>query len=155
VLRSLAQREGRRVADIARGLRRTVGQVRDVVLELIGIDVLRREADGGVWLLPVWLALERDRQAPPAALTDPRAGTRVLQTYQERLRALQEAAGALFEARVHNLLRQFRGQTVSGRLLGAGGDTVTLPTVQDVRRITLPDPEGGSPAAPAAWSSTG
>jgi hypothetical protein len=151
VLRYLAEHEGRRVADVARALRRTAGQVHDVVLELIGIDVLRREDDGGVWfvdpLLPVWIALERDRQEPLSALSDPRARARVLQLHQERLLALREAAGPLLEKRVHNALRQFRGQTVSGKLLGAGG-TITLPTIRDVRNLDLPDPEGrfsGSP----------
>ena len=155
VLRYLAEHEGRRVADVARALRRNVGQIRDVVVELVAIDVLRREVDGGVWfvdpLFPVWIALERDRQGIPAALTavaDPTARTKVLQLHQERLQALLDAAGPLFEKRVHNVLRQFRGQSVSARLFGAnpqaagGATTSRLPVVDDVRSVNLPDPSG-------------
>src|SRR6266542_2082475 len=149
VLRYVATHEARRMADIARGLRRSVGQIRDVVVELIDIDILRRDDDGGVWfvdpLLPVWIALERDRLEPLFALADPHARTRVVQLHQERLRALQEAAGPLFEKRVHNLLRQFRGQRVSARLLGArgsNGGSITLPVTDDVRAVDLPDPQG-------------
>jgi hypothetical protein len=145
VLRYVAEHEGRRVSHIARALRRTVGQIRDVTLELVAIDVLRRDEGGGVWfvdpLLPVWIALERDRQQPLTALADPRAREKVLQMHQERLQALQDAAGPLFEKRVHNLLRQFRGQMISAKLLGAGAESITLPVVQDVRAIDLPDPQ--------------
>jgi hypothetical protein len=111
--------------------------------------VLRREPDGGLWfvdpLLPVWIALERERQASPRplmTLSDPRARAQVLQLYQERLHALQQAMGPLFEKRVHNVVRQFRGQTVSAKLFGASGETLVLPTVRDVRRLDLPDPDG-------------
>jgi hypothetical protein len=157
VLRHLAEHEGRRLSDVARALRRAAGQIRDVVLELVDIDVLRRDDSGGVWfvdpLLPVWIALERDRQQPLAALAplaDPRAREKVLQMHQERLQALQEAAGPLFERRVHNLIRQFRGQTVSARLFGAGANgggagstsTVALPVVRNVQQVDLPDPQG-------------
>ena len=97
ILRYLAQHEGRTVAETARALRRGAGQVRDVVLELVSIDVLRREAGGGTWfvdpLLPVWLALERDRQAVPAAHADPKARAWALQVYQEHLQALQADPG--------------------------------------------------------------
>ncbi len=146
ILRYLAQHEGRRVAEVARALRRSVGQIRDVILELISIDVLRRDEDGSVWfvdpLLPVWLALERDRRESLALLADPRARAKVMQTHQERLQAMQEAAGPLFERRVHNLVRQFRGQTVSAKLLGAGDGRIDLPTVEDVRSLDLPDADG-------------
>lgn len=155
ILRYLAQHEGSRMTDVARALRRGIGQVRDVALELVAIDVLRREADGGVWfvdpLFPVWIASERDRQGASGAIVpiaDPQARGRVLQLHQERVQALQDTVGALFEKRVHNVLRQFRGQRVSSRLFGnpsGAADhtgTIQLPVVSDVRRLDLPDPAG-------------
>ncbi len=148
VLRYLARHEGARIADVARALRREhgVAQIRDVVAELVDIDILTRRDDGGVWfvdpLLPLWIALERERQEPGPLLADPRTRARVPGMLEERIRALENAMGPLFETRVHNVLRQFRGQTVSARLFGQRDGTVVLPTITDVQNLVLPDPRG-------------
>lgn len=146
LLRHLATREGVSRAELARVLGRAVrgGQVHRVMRELIDIDILT-DVDGGLFyvdpLLPLWVALERERRDPAAVLSAPGARKKVLESQAERLRALQDAIGETFEKRVHNALRQFRGQDVPGRVLGAA-ERVTLPAISEVRDVELPDPEG-------------
>ena len=147
VLRSLAAHEGRRASDIARSLRRrTAGQVHDVVRALVSIDILRYADDGTVWfmdpLLPIWLAMESERQESRRIVPQPRSRPRVVEVMAERIRALQEAAGPLFERRVHNVIRQFRGQTVSAKFFGAESGQVTPPTIENIENMDIPDPEG-------------
>ncbi|TAK20776.1 MAG: ATP-binding protein [Chloroflexota bacterium] len=146
VLRTLAQAEGRRLSDLARSVHRPAPQLGRVVQQLISIDILRRDADGALWfadpVFPLWLATERDRQEPGLALRDPRTRERVMETLAERLRALQGAIGPLFERRVHNIARQFRGQTVSRNLFGLDGGTIALPSVTDVHNLHVADPDG-------------
>lgn len=60
---------------------------------------------------------------------------------RERLQALQEVTGLLFERRVHNVLRQFRAQTVSCHLFRLEGQVV-LPSIADVAEVEIPDPRG-------------
>ncbi len=146
VLRRLAGREGRTRADLVRALRRggRGGQVHRVVNELIDIDILA-DRGGGIWfvdpVLPVWVALERERRDPIAVLSNPGTRAKVLSSQSERLRAMQEAMGETFEKRVHNALRQFGGQDVPGRFFGMPG-RIVLPEISDVRNVELPDPEG-------------
>jgi AAA+ ATPase superfamily predicted ATPase len=146
VMRFLARHEWSRVAEIARGIRRSAGQINDVVSALIAIDILRRRDDGGIGfvdpLLPVWIAIERERLEPGAALANPRVRDRLIQAVAERLAALQDAMGPLFERQVQNVVRQFRGQRVPAKLLGGEDGDVILPIVQDVQRVDLPDPIG-------------
>jgi hypothetical protein len=154
VLRYLASHEGKTRADVARALRRgnLSAQISRVVRELIEVDILA-DREGGLWfvdpVLPIWVALEHERRAPTTLLPNPEARARVTRRYEERIQALQESVGLMFEKRVHNVLRQFRGQTVSGRLFGTAGQVV-LPSVEDVRNVVLSDPKGevsGSPGS--------
>lgn len=146
VLRRVALREGITRAEVARALRRAEGsaQIYRVVGDLIEIDILA-DRGGGLWfvdpVLPVWIALDRERRDPVAVLSNPSARGKVLRSQAERLAAMQEAMGETFEKRVHNALRQFDGQTVSGRLLGVDG-RITLPRITEVRNLELPDPQG-------------
>ena len=146
ILRLLAQEEGQTPTDLARGLYRENGgaQIHRVVGDLTRIDILRYEGPG-LWfvdpILPIWIALEQQRQDPAAVFANPTARTKLTNHALERLRAMQETAGILFEGRVHNVLRQFRGQTVSGRLFGVDSQ-VTLPTIEDVSKVELVDPIG-------------
>jgi hypothetical protein len=146
VLRLLAQREGQTPTDLARGLHRETGvaQIHRVVSDLRRIDILRYEGSG-LWfvdpVLPIWIAVERERQDPAMVFANPAARARVTAQVSERLRALQEATGLLFERRVHNVLRQFRGQTVSRRLFGGDGQVV-LPRVDEVAAVEIQDAAG-------------
>lgn len=154
VLRRLAAREGMTRTALARSVRRANGafQVHRIVGELVDIDILA-DRDGGFWfvdpILPIWIALDRERRDPAATFANPEARLKVIAVYDERLRALQEAMGSLFESRVHNVLRQFRGQTVSGRPFGRS-ERMTLPRVDDVRGVTIPDPAGRFSGAPGS-----
>ncbi len=146
ILRRLARAEGSTRRDMARAVRRSEGQaqVNRVIDELIRIDVLALR-DGRLWfvdpVLPIWIALERERRDPITVLQNPQARAKVIQSYQERLQSLQDAMGEMFEKRVHNVLRQFRGQVVSGKLFGCT-EQLVLPTINEVRNMELPDPEG-------------
>ena len=154
ILRHLAAAEGSTRTDMARAVRRSEGraQVNRVIDELVRIDVLASR-DGRLWfvdpVLPIWTALERERRDPAAVLHNPQARAKVIHSYEERLQGLQEAMGKMFEKRVHNILRQFRGQVVSGKLFGAA-DRRTLPVIGEVHNVELPDPEGKSSGEPGS-----
>jgi hypothetical protein len=142
----VAQHEGGTRADVARALGRLEGaaQVYRVVAGLIDIDILA-DRKGRLWfvdpVLPLWIALERERRDPVAVLSNPRARAKVVDSHAERLRAMQEAMGETFAKRVHNALRQFRGQDIPGRLFGAAA-RIVLPEIAEVRDVELPDPDG-------------
>lgn len=146
ILRRLAGAEGSTRADMARAIRRSEGraQVNRVIDELIRTDILILR-DGRLWfvdpVLPIWIALERERRDPATVLQNPQARARVINSYQERLQSLQGAMGEMFEKRVHNALRQFRGQAVSGKLFGGAGQQA-LPAISKVQGVELSDPEG-------------
>lgn len=143
IIRYLARHEWIRASDIARGIRRTAGQINDVISDLITIDILQRREDGTLGfvdpLLPVWIAVERERQDPGTFLVNSEARNRVNQVVSERLQALQQTLGSVFEKQVHNVVRQFRGQTVPAKLFGSDNQVV-LPIIDDVQTIDLPDP---------------
>jgi hypothetical protein len=146
VMRYLARHEWSRIWQVARGIRRSAGLVNDIVTELITIDLLTRRDDGGIGfvdpLLPVWIAVERERQDPATALANPQIRARVTQVVAERLAALQEELGTLFEKEVHNVVRQFRGQRVLAKLFGGADGEIRLPVIEDVQNVDLPDPSG-------------
>jgi AAA+ ATPase superfamily predicted ATPase len=154
VMRYLARHEWSRMSVVARGIRRSAGQINDVVSELITIDILTRREDGGVGfvdpLVPVWIAVERERQDPSAALANPHIRARVTQVVAERLSALQEELGPMFEKEVHNVVRQFSGQTVPAKLFGGADGEIVLPVIEDVQNVDLPDPSGNIGGKPGS-----
>lgn len=146
VLRHLAGHEGRTRADMARSVRRSQGaaQVNRIIAELVDIDILTHR-ESGLWfvdpILPIWIAIERERRDPTAVFLNPEARAKVVRSYEERIATLHQAMGEMFEKRIDNALRQFRGQVVSGRLFGASGQ-ITLPSFADAKSAVLSDPKG-------------
>jgi hypothetical protein len=146
VLRHVARgRTGSRT-EVARGLRRhhAPAQVYRAINRLIDTDFLREE--GGRLMMPdpvfaLWLALEPARRQPEGTLADARAQQRLLAWYEAQHAQDREEMGALFERRVENLARQFRGQTVDGRLFGAA-EPVRLPATRQAGKLRVEDPQG-------------
>lgn len=118
-------------------------QIHRAINRLIEHDFVSEE-DGVLTLLdPVfalWLTIEPTRRDPEAAL-DRQAIRRLISWYEARHAADRQEIGALFEKRLENLVRQFQGQTVSGKLFGVDGE-VRLPVVRDAGKARVPDPEG-------------
>lgn len=133
-------------ANLVRRLQATYPRttVYDATRALIDADFLREE--GGLLELadPVfalWLVVEPERRDPDAAFRNPRALQRRMQWYEGRHAQDREEMGTLFERRVENLVRQFRGQLVDGRLFGQAGQC-QLPVVRAAGRVVVPDSEG-------------
>lgn len=146
VLRQAARTGGLSRIELVHRLRRhhVPAQIYRAVNVLIDTDFLREE--GGRLLLPdpvfsIWLALEPARRDPEHALSSARTLQRLLSWYQAQYAQAREEIGSLFERRVENLARQFRGQTVDGRLVGAV-EPVRLPTTREAGRLRVEDPQG-------------
>lgn len=118
-------------------------QVHRAINRLIENDFVGEE-DGTLTLLdPVfalWLTVEPTRRDPEAAL-DPKVVKRLVSWHEARHAADRQEIGALFEKRLENLVRQFKGQVVDGRLFGVEGD-VRLPVVRDAGKVRVADPGG-------------
>jgi hypothetical protein len=146
VLRQVARWQPVSRTNVARRLGRhhAPAQVYRAANRLIDTDFLQ-EAEGQLTLLdPVfrlWLLLEPARRDPDAALGNPDALRRMLRWFEAQHAQDREQMGTLFERRVENVVRQFGGQTVDGRLFGLEGP-ITLPDVSTAARIRVEDPEG-------------
>lgn len=146
VLRRVARGKAATRTDVARALGRhhAPAQVYRAINRLIDRDFLREEGGLVVLLDPVfalWLALEPARRDPRGALGDPRSRQRLLAWYEAQHAQDREEMGALFERRVENLARQFRGQTVDGQLFGVA-EPVRLPATQEAGALRVEDPRG-------------
>lgn len=146
VLRQVARWQPLTRASLERRLRRHYAHtsIHTAVNRLIDTDFLREE--GGLLMLPdpvfaLWLNLEEVRRDPDAVLRNPPALRRLLVWYEAQQRQDRQEMGALFERRVENLVRRFRGQVVDGRLFGLHGE-IRLPVVRDAGRVRVDDPEG-------------
>ncbi len=123
--------------------------INGAVNRLIDNDFLREEAGVVALVDPVfalWLNREEVRRDPDAALQNPPALGRLLAWYEAQHQQDRTEMGALFERRVENVLRQFRGQVVPGVLFGVDGD-VRLPSVTTARLVRVDDPVEGFSAA--------
>jgi hypothetical protein len=103
------------------------------------------EAEGTLCLadpvFAVWLNVEPDRRDPLTAIGNPDALRRILSWYEVQHAEDRTEMGRLFEQQVENTVRQFRGQTVPGRLFGVDGE-VTLPVTRSVERVRVDDSNG-------------
>lgn len=145
-LRRIAREATASRTQVARQLRRHHPQVRvyRAINRLIENDFLREEGDRLVMLDPVfslWLALEPARRDPQGALGNPRALQRLLAGYEAQHGQDRAEMGALFERRVENVARQFRGQTVDGKLFGMAGP-VHLPATREAGKLRVEDAQG-------------
>ncbi len=137
---------------VARALGRhhVPAQVYRAINRLIDTDFLREEGGRLALIDPVfalWLALEPARRAPRSATQDPRSRQRLLAWFEAQHAQGREAMGSLFERRVENLARQFRGQTVDGRLLGVT-ELVRVPMTQEARALRRRHDRGRSGGRP-------
>lgn len=125
---------------------RTVNQLidTDFLLEQSGVLALLDP------LFSLWLAAGPARQDPQGFLSNRRAVQRLISWYEQRHADDRTAMGTLFEKRVENLVRQFAGQEVEGRLLGTTG-TLTLPTVRQLRQLKKDDPRGLYGTGPGSY----
>ena len=89
-------------------------------------------------IFAAWLNVEPDRRDPLATIGNPDALRRLLAWYEAQHAEDRTAMGRLFEQQVENLVRQFRGQTVPGKLFGLDGE-LTLPITNSVERLRLDD----------------
>lgn len=146
VLRRVARTRTLTRTRLARSLSRhhAPAQVFRAINRLIDTDFVREE-DGQLALLdPVfalWLRLEPARRDPAGALADSRSRERTLAWYEAQHAHDREEVGRLFEHRVENLARQFRGQTVDGRLFGVDGP-LHLPATREAGTLRVDDPTG-------------
>lgn len=111
---------------------------------LIDTDYLQENAGLLSFLDPVfafWLAVEPERRNPASSLGNPQALKRRLAWYEAQHAEDRQEMGTLFEKRVENLVRQFRGQAVEGRFFGVSG-MIKLPIVQEASSVRVDDPEG-------------
>jgi hypothetical protein len=120
-------------ASIVRRLRRqhSQTQISRAINRLIDTDFLQEE--GGLLSLldPVfalWLRIEPARRDPVTGLADQRGFQKLLAQLEAQHAQDRQDMGTLFERRIENLVRQFRGQTVEGKLLGIEGEVI-LPHV--------------------------
>ncbi len=117
-------------------------QVYRAVNRLIATDVLREESgqlelvDG---VFGAWLSLEPARRDPAILRNGLDARRKLLQWAEGRHAEDRHEMGSLFERRVENIARQFRGQQVPARDFGLDGQ-LTLPNVRDAGRIRVEDP---------------
>lgn len=146
VLRRVAQRKRTTRTEVARALGRhhAPAQVYRAINRLIDTDFLGEE-DGRLELLdPVfalWLALEPTRRDPHNAVQNPQSRQRLLAWFEAQHAHDRQTMGELFERRVENLIRQFRGQIVDGRLFGAD-EPVRVPTTREAGAFRVDDPRG-------------
>ncbi|MBA2240203.1 MAG: ATP-binding protein [Solirubrobacterales bacterium] len=146
VLRHLARGKRASRTDVARRLGRhhTSAQVYRAVNRLVDADFVREEGSQLVMPDPVfslWLALEPARRDPEAALRDRQGQQRLIAWYEAQHAHDRQEMGTLFERRVENLARQFRGQTVEGALLGAT-EPVRLPNTREAGKLRVEDSRG-------------
>jgi hypothetical protein len=128
-------------------------QVYRAINRLIDTDFLHEDGDRLVLCDPVfalWLALEPARRDPESTLRNQRALQRLLAWYEAQHAQDREEMGTLFERRVENVTRQFRGQTVDGRLFGTA-EPVRLPTTCYAGKLRVEDPEGQYGYGPATY----
>jgi hypothetical protein len=146
ILRYVAQEGTLPRARLARRLTRHYSQseVYNSINHLIDHDFLV-EADGTLRLadpvFAVWLNVEPDRRDPLTAIGNPGALRRLLSWYEAQHAEDRTEVGRLFEQQVENTIRQFRGQTMPGRLFGVDGEVI-LPVTRSVERVRLDDPTG-------------
>jgi hypothetical protein len=146
VLRRTARYQPLSRSSLERRLRRHHSHttIHTAINRLIDNDFLH-ESGGGLSLLdPVfalWLNLEEVRRDPDAAIKNPPALRRLLAWYEAQHQQDRSEMGALFERRVENVVRQFRGQVVPGALFGVDGE-VHLPVVTDAGPVRVDDPDG-------------
>ena len=86
-----------------------------------------------------WLAVEPERRNPAASLGNPQALLKRLAWFEAQHAQDRTSMGTLFEKRVENLVRQFRGQEVDGKLFGVEG-RVQLPVFNQARKVRVEDP---------------
>jgi len=146
VLRRMARGSTSTRTSLARSLARhhAPAQVFRAVNRLIDTDFLHEEGGQLALLDPVfalWLRLEPARRDPAAALADSRSRQRMLAWYEAQHAQDREEMGRLFESRVENLARQFRGQTVDGHLFGVDGP-IRVPITREAGIVRVDDPTG-------------
>jgi hypothetical protein len=144
VLRHVAPKKPTTRTEVARALGRhhAPAQVYRAINRLIDTDFLREEGGRLALLDPVfalWLALEPARRDPQQALQDTQARQRLLAWFEAQHAQDRETMGTLFERRVENLARQFRGQTIDGRLFGVTGP-VRVPMTREAGALRVDDP---------------
>jgi AAA+ ATPase superfamily predicted ATPase len=156
VLRTIAA-HGTPVArqTVARRLRAHHEQARiyRAINHLIDTDFLHEE--GGLLRLqdPVfafWLVVEPERRHPDASLSNQQALRKRLAWYEAQHAQDRQEMGTLFEKRVENLVRQFRGQEGDGKLLGTEG-TIRLPAVREAGTVRVDNPRGRHGARPDSY----
>ena len=131
LVRRLAKRHNQK--EIYRGINRLIDT--DFLAEQNGILTLLDP------IFALWLASEPARQDPQGLLNNQAAAQKMISWYQQRHSEDRTAMGTLFERRAENLVRQFAGQEVDGKLLGTTGKLI-LPTVQHVQQVKVNDPRG-------------
>ncbi|MBI4492840.1 MAG: AAA family ATPase [Chloroflexi bacterium] len=155
ILRSVAREGLVPRARLARRFTRHYSQseVYSSIRQLVDEDFLL-EAGGMLRLadpvFAVWLNVEPDRRDPLAALGNRDALRRLLSWYEAQHAEDRTEMGRLFEQQVENTVRQFRGQTVPGRLFGVDG-ALALPATSSVERMRLDDPHGTYGEAPDSY----
>ena len=147
VLRAIASHGGPIPrAALARRLRAHHEQARiyRAINHLIDTDFLHEERGLLTLLDPVfgfWLVVEPERRHPDASLGNPYTLQKRLAWYEAQHAQDRTEMGNLFEKRVENLVRQFRGQEVDGKLFGVGS-RVRLPTIRQAGKVRVDDPSG-------------
>jgi hypothetical protein len=146
VLRRVARGRVSTRTSLARSLSRhhAPAQVFRAINRLIDTDFLREEGGELAVLDPVfalWLRLEPARRDPARALADARSRQRMLAWYEAQHAQDREEMGTLFERRVENLARQFRGQSVDGRLFGVAGP-IRVPRTREAGTLLVDDATG-------------
>ncbi|MHB1161569.1 MAG: ATP-binding protein, partial [Chloroflexota bacterium] len=147
VLRQVALRQPLTRVSLVRRLARhhSKSEIHRAVNRLIENDFVS-EQEGTLTLLDrifgLWLSSEPARQNPEALLANQSARQKLLSWYEQRHAEDRQEMGDLFEKRVENLVRQFKGQRVEGRLFASDVD-VELPNPrQIIVNMKVYDPKG-------------
>ncbi len=147
VLRQVALRQPLTRISLVRRLVRhhSKAEIYRAVNRLIENDFVA-EQDGTLTLLDrifgLWLSSEPARQNPEALLASQSAMQKLLSWYEQRHTEDRQAMGDLFEKRVQNLVRQFKGQKVEGKLFASEVD-VQLPNPREITaNLSVNDPKG-------------
>jgi AAA+ ATPase superfamily predicted ATPase len=146
VLRQVARWQPITRASVERRLQRhhPHARIHRAINNLIDTDFVR-EASGVLDLadpvFALWLVLEPERRDPEALLRDPRPMRRLLSWYIAQHGMDRQEMGTLFERRVENVIRQFAGQTLPGKLFGIESN-LQLPVVRRAGSLRVDDPQG-------------
>jgi hypothetical protein len=97
------------------------------IIRLNGLTAYMVDVTYKTWLRDVYLEV----------FWGPRSGEQASESLRTTLGRLVNDVGRLFEAKVRDLLHYFAGQSVDGAWLGVPGQTMTLPSLENIKTRVL------------------